>query len=115
MKTNIKIYDIEYLKTRELTEDDLHELFDTDSLLCSFIIHMFKVAGYKFNNNDIISKCHKNYWYDKYKITHKNKETVIEDFANAIKNIYVFSDDIAKKYACDFYMKYGLRVGHNHR
>ena len=115
MKTNIKIYDIEYLKKQDLTEDDLHELFDKDAMLCSFIVHMFRVAGYKFNNNEIINKCHKKNWYNNYKISYKNKETVINDFANAMKNIYVLSDEIAKKYANDFYMMYGLRVRHSYK
>ena len=63
-----KIFTIEYLRNTELTEEDLHYIFDTSSLIYSLIISEIRLAGY--NNidnatiiNDII---HSNEWINKY-------------------------------------------------
>ena len=49
----VRIYPIDYLMSAELTESDLNHLFDTNSLLYSVIIGMYRYIGSKKQNGQM--------------------------------------------------------------
>ena len=110
-----KIYNIEYLSNEDLTEEDLHYLFDTPSLLYSLVINMFRHAEeHNMSDKDIIDMCkkdekwvYKNYWTKKQRASYLNK--IIPVF----RNIYQYSEVQSKQKAEWFLFQFGLSIKGN--
>ena len=67
MVNGTKIYSLDYLMNEELSDLDLNNLFDTKSLIYSFIIEMFKFIHSKKRPNEIIKMVkNENNWMDRY-------------------------------------------------
>lgn len=108
---NKKIYEIEYLKNTELTEEDLHYLFDTNSLLYSLVIGEFKQAGINKTNEEIIKITHKyNDWTDHYTMSKTNYKKFYDDCIKIMINLYQCGKYEAQQKTEWFLIKYGLRI-----
>lgn len=106
-----KIYSIDYLIERELSEADLYNLFDKNSLLYSFVIGMFRHIGSKMTDEEIIHMAktqerwvYENYWSQEQKDLYRKKIT------KAFMNIYQYKEHIADHNAQWFLFSYGLTV-----
>ena len=107
----IKIYPIEYLINEELSESDLSNLFDTQSLLYSIIIGMYRHISSKRKNSDIINNIKKDrQWLIKNKWTIKERDLYEQQLAKALKNIYYISDEIAMQKAQWYMIVYGFDI-----
>ena len=110
----VRIYPIDYLMSAELTESDLNHLFDTNSLLYSVIIGMYRYIGSKKQNCDIIKDCKKdNKWITKTKWTNKQFADFESKLTRILKNFYCISDEMALSKAQWFMIQYGLNVKGN--
>ena len=105
-----KIFTIEYLRNTELTEEDLHYIFDTSSLIYSLIISEIKLAGY--NNvdnatiiNDIIKD---NEWLNKYQWSPMLRNEFTDILTDVFCNIYQVQESLARQRAEMFLINYGL-------
>ncbi len=105
-----KIFSIYYLCNQELTEDDIHRLFDTNSLIYSLIIGMFRYKKSKLSDNQIIKmiKTDKK-WVDNIYWKRKQYNEYTELVAKAYKNIYQYSYTTALSKAQFFLAKYGFK------
>lgn len=85
-KKTYKIFDIDYLQTAELSEDDLYWLCDTPSLTFSLIIEMFRRTKQELIDENKILSLIKNdeNWMYKYYWTDKQRK----DFEDILKNVY---------------------------
>lgn len=110
----VRIYPIDYLMSAELTESDLSYLFDTNSLLYSVIIGMYRYIGSKKQNCDIIKDCKKdNKWLTKTKWTAEQFADFESKLIQILKNLYCISDAVASSKAQWFMIQYGLNVKGN--
>ena len=106
-----KIYDIEYLMNKELTEEDLYYLFDTASLIYSLVIAEFKYAEYNINDYDIIEIAKNNErWVYEYYWTKKQHDNFIKMLTKVYHNLYQYKYDASKNAAEWFVFQYGLTV-----
>lgn len=104
------IYSFDYLINNELTDDDLNNLFDKDSLLYSIVFNMFYHANIKINDNDIYNSIRAKNFYDKYYWKHKYQRDEFENnLTKVIKNIYSYTDYISKNIAQWYMTIYGLK------
>lgn len=85
-KKTYKIFDIDYLQTAELSEDDLYWLCDTPSLTFSLIIEMFRRTKQELVDENKILSLIKNdeNWMYRYYWTDKQRK----DFEDILKNVY---------------------------
>lgn len=107
-KTKIKIFDLDYLRNADYTDDDLFLIFETPSLKYSLLYGMFKFAGIQIPNNDIVKfvKC-KNWVYKNFWSTKKCRD--FEDIVKDIyKRVYYMSEYNARAKAQTFIIQYGL-------
>ncbi len=88
-KKSYKIFEIDYLKNAELTEDDLYYLFETPSLNYSFLIDEFKRTNQDIVDEKKIINLAKNDkdWMYKYFWTSKQREEFEKDIKKAYMNI----------------------------
>ena len=109
----IRIFPIEYLMNEELTESDLNWLLnkDSNSLLYSIIIGMFRTIGNTKRNYQIIKMIKSDpKWFDKVSWT-KNQFYEYEDkIALIIKNLYQYKLEESKIAAQNIMTKYSLTV-----
>lgn len=108
----MKIYTLDYLINNELTDEDLHYLFDCKSLKYSLIISMIRFAGYtNFSDNDIIEMITKdNKWIYNLKWTRKQFKIFENKLILAFKNIFIYNNDDAKVYAENWMIQYALSI-----
>ena len=109
----VNLYDLDYLMNEELTENDLNDLFDTKSLLYSIIIQMFKEAGYKYKNYQIVQIIKKDNWPYRYKWKKSVRDNFEEKVIKIMKNLYSYSDVVARSKGEWFMTFYGLNVEGN--
>lgn len=109
---DVKIYDLDYLKNEELTEEDLYNLFETPSLLYSLVISMFRQVKDKRSDDEIINMCktderwvYKNYWESE-----EQKESFKEDLKKVIKNVYQCGDIELDRRASWWMFQYSLSI-----
>jgi hypothetical protein len=90
---DFKVYDIDYLMNAELTEEDLHNLFDTASLIGSLILEEFKLIGSKLSQNEIIKlvKDKESRWYNQFQWNMEQHEKFAKQLAKVMKNVYFLS------------------------
>lgn len=104
-----KLFDIDYLINTELSEEDLYYIFETNSLICSLIVGMFKEAKYNLDHNTIINICKEDSeWFNKYFWTREQRISFEKKLIDIYKNIYQCSTIIAKSKMDFFIIKYGL-------
>jgi len=107
----ICIYPIDYLMNEELTEFDLVNLFETPSLLYSYIVGMYKYIGNNKSILNIINEVRRdNKWTSRYKWTKKQQLNYEDIFSKVIKNIYCTSDKISKQKAEWYTICYGFDI-----
>lgn len=110
-----KIYSLDYLSNEELTEEDLHYLFDTPSLIYSLVINMFRHSGeIKKKDVDIINLCktddkwvYKNFW------TKKQRSSYLRLLIPVFKNVYQYNIVQATSKAEWFLFQFGLSIKGN--
>lgn len=102
------IYDIEYLMNKELSDDDLHNLFDTKSLIYSLVIGEFREIKSNLKNEDIVNIIKKDNWQYNYFWSERQLNRYEQKLFKVFKNIYVYDDSYALKRAQNFIILYGL-------
>lgn len=107
----MKIYSLDYLSNEELTEDDLHNLFDKKSLIYSILVGMFNnYTNYNYTNDEIIKIVKSDNWYKKHYWTKNNKNNFYKKLIKVYKNVFVFSDYMSEIYTQNFLIKYSLNI-----
>jgi hypothetical protein len=109
-KKAYKIYDIDYLKKAELTEDDLYYLFETPSLNYSFLVDEFKRTNQEITDEKKIINIAKNDrdWMYKYFWTDKQRESFEKDLKEAYMNIRQCGENEAESATSWWIFMYGL-------
>lgn len=109
-----KIFELEYLANEDLSENDLYYLFETKSLFFSLIQEMYRTNGEFTNINKIIHDIkHDNGWLSKRHFKTKNhRDRFVKLATNVIKNVYQYSDYMAKRWVDDFMFHYGFTLYH---
>lgn len=109
MKT--KIYSIDYLMNEELTDEDLNALCNSNSLIISLIIAMYRFMGSKKPDNDIKEQIKKDTnWLTEHKWTEHKRYQFEKKVAKVYKNIYSYGDTIALQKAQWFTSIYGFNL-----
>ena len=105
-----KIFTIEYLRNTELTEEDLHYIFDTSSLIYSLIISEIRLAGYNnINDSEIINDIiHSNEWLNKYQWSKTLRNEFTDILTDVFCNIYQVQESLARQRSEMFLISYGL-------
>lgn len=106
-----KIYTIDYLMNKELTEDDLFNIFDKNSLLYSLVIGMFRHIGDNRSNAEIIRMAktnpewvYENFWTTEQRDDYKKK------LVKVFENVYQYKSHSAEQKASWFSFMYGLTI-----
>lgn len=105
----MKIFDIDYLANGELTDEDLHYLFDLNGITYSFIIYLLKLSGIEYGKNKFgkllrkdSSLIENNFLSKKQIVDSKQK------FKKCIMNIYQYGPETSQRWVEDWYIHYGL-------
>ena len=111
---NCHVYDMNYLMNTELTEDDLHRLFETSSLNTSLILEMFRRISDTRENWEIMKMAKtETDWFNKYEWTQKQKDAFAKDLSKVFMNVYQYGEEIAKTKASWWLIYYGLIIKDN--
>lgn len=106
-----KLLDIDYLGNKELTEDDLRQVFDYHIFNKSCIIELFRMTGDKRQPMDIIKYCKENQnWVDTKIISQQQYDSFIVKLSKAYKNIWHYSDIVSLRLSQQWMNIYGFRV-----
>ena len=98
----------------ELTEDDLHRLFDTSSLTTSLILEMFKRISDTRQSWEIMKMVKtEDEWFNKYEWTQKQKDAFMKDIIKVFKNVYQYGNAVATTKAQWWLIYYGLLIKDN--
>ena len=109
-----KIFEIDYLIGNELTEDDLYNLFETESLNYSFIIEQYRFLNEYTSPNKISQDFTRdNGWLNK-KHFHsiKERQKFVSKIEKAVQNIYQYSEFMAKRWVAEWMFHYGFSLKH---
>ena len=106
-----KIYPVEYLKSSELTDEDLRNLLDKSSLILSLILYEFRMIGDKREDWVILKevKTEEN-WVDAYFFKKKQRDKFIDDVSKVYRNIYMYDNMSCKRNAEHFALIFGFRT-----
>ena len=109
-KKAYKIFEIEYLQTAELNEDDLYYLFDTPSLNYSLLIEMFRRTKQPLFDEKKIIKLVKDDkdWMYKYFWTQKQRDEFTDMIVKIYENVYYYKEKEALQQAQWWISLYGL-------
>ena len=109
---NCKIYPLEYLMNEELTENDIYNCMEDNSLLYSLVIEQFRRIGDTRQNWQIIKECKEEpKWVYNYNFPNiKSRENFTNDIIKAFKNIFVYGEERATSEAQWFMFGYGFSV-----
>jgi len=109
-KKSYKIFEMDYLKHADLTEDDLYYLFETSSLNYSFLIDEFKRTNQEITDEKKIINLVKNDkdWMYKYFWTSKQREEFEKDVKEAYINIRRCGKEEAESSTQFWIIMYGL-------
>lgn len=107
-----KIFELEYLAKEDLTENDLHYLFDKSSLIYSLIQGMHRITGDYTNIAKIVNDSkHDNGWINRRHFRSKReRDKFISQAIDVIKNVYQYSDYLSKRWVDDFMFHYGFSI-----
>lgn len=104
-----KIYEMNYLMNEDLTDKDLHYLFDTPSLFYSFVIEQFKRAKSGLNKEEILKLVKEDdKWTSKYKLTKRAMKSFYNEIKEAFKNVYNISEYAASWQADVWMLRFGF-------
>ena len=109
-----KIFDLDYLATAELEEDDLYHLFETPSLLYSIIKAMY-LSTNEFTSIKTLAKNFRrdNGWLtNKHFKTQKERDEFEKKLVKVIQNVYQYSEFMAKRWVDDWMFHYGFSIKH---
>ena len=105
-----KIYPVEYLKSSELTDEDLRNLLDKSSLILSLILYEFRMIGDTREDWVILKEVKtKDCWVDNYFFSKKQSNKFIKDVSQVYRNIYLYDMNTCKRNAEQFAFIYGFR------
>lgn len=108
-KQKYKIFTLDYLQHEEFTEDDLKWLFDTPSFTLSLIIGEFKLSNTNLEEAEIIDIVTGDAdWMYKYFFNEDQRNQFLEILVNCYKNLYSYTDSVAKAYSDFWFIQYGL-------
>ena len=109
---NCKIYSLDYLRKEELTEADIYNLFETNSLIYSIVIEQFRRIGDTRQAWKIIKECKENEkWMYQYHFSTKNeRENFEKEVIDIFQNLYQYKDYRAEQEAGWFMFCYGFSV-----
>ena len=109
-KKSYKIFELDYLKNEELSEDDLYYLFETPSLNYSLLVGEFLFTNQELKDEKKIiklAKTDKDWMYKYFWSAEQRKE--FESICNKIfKNIYCSKDAEAESKTAWWILMYGL-------
>ena len=111
LQNNIKIYTIEYLLNKDISDQDLEYLFsNNDSIILSIIFYQFT----QFTNIQSLDKfwdeIHKDNWYDKYYYEDKEKFNKFKSIIyNIYKNLYCWNNKRCIDTTNMFLLNYGFK------
>lgn len=105
------VYTLEYLANEDLTEKDLHNLFDKDSLLYSVVVAQFHEIGDTRRDWELIKECKEDPdWMNKYYFkSEKLRNIFVNKVAKVLMNLYTYKEEKAKREAAWFLLGYGFR------
>lgn len=107
-----KIYTLDYLSKIELTEDDLHNIFDKSSFELSLVNGMIDIANIK--SKSILNECTSiNNWNDKYYWTKSQRNKFRNKLIGIMMNVYQVGPVNAESKADIWLLMKGLRVKNN--
>lgn len=111
----VKIYSFHYLINNQLNDGDLANLLDNNKkgLLYSIIINMFIHVGINKPYNEIIELTYKNKWMNLYTWKYGELTKFENQLSKVLKNIYSYSDNLAKQYAQWYIVLYGFKRVNN--
>lgn len=105
----MKIFDIDYLESADLTDEDLHFLFDLNGITYSFAIYLLKLSGLECSKNKFGKMLrHNENWMNEHILTNKQINESKKRFEKCIMNIYQYGRKTAKSWVEDWYVHYGL-------
>lgn len=108
-KKSYKIFDIDYLASAELTEDDLYYLFETKSLNYSLIVDMFKRTGQPLTDEKkILEKIKEDNWMYNYFWTEKQMNDFKNILVDVFRNVHYYGPKEALENAEWWLTLYGL-------
>lgn len=109
---NCKIYSIDYLCDEELSEVDIYNLFETNSLLYSIIIEQFRKIGDTRQAWKIIKECKEDKnWVYKYNFESiKERKKFENKIIKIFQNLYQYKKYKAEQEAAWFMFSYGFSV-----
>lgn len=106
-----KLYTNKYLSEKELTENDLHYLFDTPSLNYSLVVNMFKFTKNKLTPIEVLNLCKTNdRWMYETHWTKKQRSDYREILIKIFRNIYGSGPAEAEMTADWWLLIYGMSV-----
>ena len=105
----MKIFEIDYLENAELSDEDLHFLFDLNSITYSFAFYLLKISGVIYGKTKFgkILRHDKN-WMNDHVLTPKQIKWAKDRFTKCIMNIYNYGPETSKRWVEDWYVYYGL-------
>lgn len=105
----MKIFDIDYLATADLSDEDLHFLFDWNAISYSFIYYMLKLSGLKCGKTKFKNIVRNNHnWMNENILPKQQINETKDKFTKCIMNIYQYNKITAKRWVDDWYLYYGL-------
>ncbi|MCH5166898.1 MAG: hypothetical protein J1F35_03310 [Erysipelotrichales bacterium] len=107
-----KIYSLDYLISEELSETDIYNLFETNSLIYSIIIEQFRRIGDNRQAWKIIKECKENekWMYQYHFRSKKERKTFEEQVVKIFQNLYQYKENRAEQEAGWFMFYYGFSV-----
>lgn len=113
MYKNIKIFPIQYLQYNDLSDDDIHYIFDTKSLKYSFKLYFASIAKHKKLKDINIEKTLLKHNYSKLTWTKQDFEQAINALTKVYQNIYSISKIKAYSMAEGYVIFNGIKVKNN--
>lgn len=109
-----KIFELDYLAVAELTEDDLYHLFETPSLNYSIIKAMYLATDEYTSAKHLVKKikCNNGWLSTKHFKSYKDRDKFVNKLISVIKNVYQYSEIIAKRWVDDWMFHYGFSLKH---
>ena len=109
---NCKIYPLTYLINEELTESDLYNCIEGNSLRYSLIIEQFRRIGDNRKDWQIIKECKENpRWIYNYRFSIKKcREDFTNDVSKVFRNVFTYGKEKSISEAQWFMFRYGFGV-----
>lgn len=105
------IYSFNDLINKDFDDEEIDLV--SKSLQYSLVCGMFSFMKIKMSENDIISLCKKDNWYDKYEWTNYQKEQFKNKLNKIFYNLYRFGPIKCENSSQEWIMKYGFKIKEN--